>query len=273
MMKKNFQLFLLGLVLLLGACSKDKQDAPVKGKRIAAVFVDNVLLERYSYRSDGKLDKYNSYKPDGSPERYWQYNYDGAGVLSSVKSYLADGTPKTELVLMKDASGRIERSRFINYGIFAQDSKYEYDDAVPSRVKRIRDYDTLGTPTLVREYTYNAGLVATGKVFEVNGAALELMSEYHFTAAADPGVLARHLETVSSLTDPTPDNWLVYAVNSQVAFTSYLGGLVNYDWVYECLGRVTDERKYTLSVDYKIKYLKPAQPDKLTTFRYEYVDL
>ena len=151
MMKKNVHLFLLAIVLLLGACSKDKQDAPVKGKRIAAIFVDNVLLERYYYRPDRKIDRYVSYSSDGSVAYQWQYSYDAAGVLSSVKGDLADGTPKTEHVFMKDASGRIERSRFINYGIFAQDSKYEYDDAVPARVIRIRDYDTTGVPTLVRE--------------------------------------------------------------------------------------------------------------------------
>lgn len=272
-MKKNFHFIVWGLALLLGACSKTKQDAPAKGKRIAAVFIDNILFERYNYRPDGKIDRYDYYKPDGSIQFTWQYSYDAAGVLSSVKSFLADGTPKTEQVFMKDASGRIERSRFINYGIFAQDSKYEYDDAIPARVTRIRDYDTTGVPTLVREYSYNGGLLTDRKVLTVNGAVLELLNESQFSFPADPELLARHRETVSSLSFYEPDSWLVYSVSSQVLYASYQGALKTYDNIYECVGRVTDAQKYTLSVDYKIKYLIPAQPDKLTTYRYEYVDL
>ena len=107
----------------------------------------------------------------------------------------------------------------------------------------------------------------------MNGPALELLNESKYSTVADPELLARYRETVSSLSTYEPDNWLVYSVSSQVLYSSYQGALVTYDNIYECLGRVTDEQKYTLSVDYKIKYLKPAQPDKLTTFRYEYVDL
>ncbi len=272
-MKKFIHVFLLAFVVLLGACSKNKQDAPAKEKRIAAVFADDVLLERYYYRPDKKTDRYVTYNPDGTVENTWQYQYDAAGVLSSVKSFKADGSPRTEHVFIKGASGRIERSRFINFGIFAQDSEYEYDDAVPSRVERIRDYDTLGNPTLVRDFVYSDGVIASSKVFEVNGPALELLNEYQFSAAGDPVLLQRHLETVSSLTYPTPDNWLVFAVSSQVSYTGYQGGLVQYDRVYDCLSRVTDERKYTLSVNYKITSLKPAQPDKLSTYKYEFVEL
>lgn len=271
MMKKNVHLLVLAM-LLLGACSKNKQDLPAKEKRIAAVFVNDTLLERYYYRPDNQIARYETYKPDGSPERVWKYNYDASGVLSSINGALPDGTPKTEHVFQKDASGRIERSRFINYGIFAQDSKYEYDDAVPGRVIRIRDYDTTGTPTLVREFVWSNNVLSSSKVYEVNGAALELLNEYNFSLVADQQLLNRYLETMNSLASPVPDNWLVYAVSSQVLYKNYAGGLLNYHRVADCVNRVTDGNKYTQYVDYVIHSIQPAQPDQLSRYRYEYVD-
>ncbi len=274
-MKKYVHLSLLVFILLLGSCSGSKNDLPVpaKGKRISAVYIDGTPFERYYYRPDKKIDRVVYYLPDGSVSYRLQYAYDAAGILASVRHIKADGSLKTEQVFVKDASGRITGSRFINFGIFAQDSKYEYDDAVPARVIRIRDYDTTGVPTIVREYSYNGGLLAARKVFVVNGPALELLNESQYSAVADPELLARHRETVSSLTSPEPETWLVYSVSSQVLYASYQGALVTNDYIFECMGRVTDERKYTLSVEYRTKFLKPAQPDKLSTYRYEYVDL
>lgn len=274
-MKKYVHLPLVAFILFLGACSSNKKDlpAPAKEKRISAVFIDGAPYERYYYRPDKKVDKIVYYLPDGSVSYRLQYVYDAAGVISGLKHYKADGSLKTDHVFVKDASGRITESRFINFGIFSQDSRYEYDDAVPARIKRIRDYDTTGVPTLVREFTYNGSLLTSQKIFEVTGAGLQLLNEWHFNTAADPELLTRHLETVRSLTYPAPENWLIYSVSSQIKQTNYNGPVITVDRTWESYDRVVDEKKYTLSVKYKTHYQKPVQPDVLSVFRYEYVEL
>jgi hypothetical protein len=273
------KLLIISLVVLFAAsCKKDKTNNPVmpeqKTKVLSAIYIDNIISEKYFYNADKKILKIEDYHPDGTLYKTDHYEYDAAGVLAVVSGLLPDGSLKIKTTYTKNVMGQIISSDFINVGVASYKNTYEYAPGTNKQAIKTSLFDAAGNEFYATVNEYTASLLKEQNYYAISPAGIaDLSVKNKYIANTDETLVSRYKNLMTSFTEPLPDSWIIYQVLDTTKSYNYNSGITTAEKIQLVSGRQLDTKGSVKSIMITTKFVSPALPDKSINVRYEYTEL
>jgi len=260
-------------LLLSLACSK-KGDHPSQGIALSKQFMNNILISERTYTADGKVAKEQNYDEQTGAVGYAiEYEYDSYGRLLREKQFDPGNKPTGIVSYFWKSNGHLEKHELLSMsgadsGNVTIRVKYAYDtegriakqswvDLVTDKVSNSREMNYYGNNNLksVVGYYYNAGIA-------------ELKYRVEYAPEGDsllPGLADRGGYIIDF-------RWPDF-VADKMYYKYYDDALVTTEMNTLFTNRQYNKQGYLSSQKVTLKKIKPANPDEVNEYRYEYIEL
>jgi hypothetical protein len=265
-------LVILYVLLSLG-CKKNKESVP-GDLALSKQYMNNILISERTYTADGKVAKEQSYDEQTGAVGYAiEYEYDSYGRLLKEKQYDPAKKPSGIVSYYWKSNGRLEKHELLTMsgadsGKITIRVKYTYDaegriakqswvDLLTDKVDNSREmnyYDNNNLKSVVGYYYY--------------GGPAELKYRVDYLPEGDtlpPGLTNRGGYII--------DFRLPDFVADKMYYKYYDDALVTTEMNTLYTNRQYNERGYLKSQKVTLKKIKPANPDEVNEYRYEYIEL